>query len=74
MDDGVFVIRNHGAQSEAAFDFSNPERKEKSTQILFPVKVSFRNARGIKISSEKVKLREFAARRCILKEWLKEVF
>lgn len=53
--------------------FSNAERKNSESRVIYLVKTYFRNKEDISTLLDEGRLREFAARRPSLKQWLKEV-
>ena len=53
--------------------FSNAERKNNESRVIYLVKTYFRNKEDINKLLDEGRLREFVARRPSLKEWLKEV-
>ena len=53
--------------------FSNAERKNSESRVIYLMKTYFRNKEDLNTLSDEERLRVFVARRPSLKEWLKEV-
>lgn len=69
LNDGRYLIQNHGIQKEATQHFSNAERKELSTQNSLFTKISSNNKREIKTFMNEAKTKRICCQQtCSLRK------